>query len=299
LFIQGDYLMNIISIFAVAIVVFMTGYAIFLIYRYKDSLAIMAGMKIAMAIAVMTGFIAGYLMGMLNGDLFLSSGIGMITGFIVGILAGQPKGIIAMLDGAVSGFIGGVIGAILGIFLIIESPYIMLGVILILYIIILGIVILFIKVETDEKLSFDTKAISPFAIISAGVVLLSLFMFLYSSDYIKISSSETTNQANTNKSEQITKIDVTKDAAPKVKMEVTPTGYTPNEIHVKKGVPVILEIHNPLKDSCLSTFIIPDFNINENLKVNETTKVTFTPSETGEYTFSCGMNMYGGKIIVE
>jgi heme/copper-type cytochrome/quinol oxidase subunit 2 len=297
--------MNIISIFAIAVVLCMTGYALFLIYRHKDSLAIMAGMKIAMAIAVMTGFITGYLIGMLNGDLFLSSGMGMITGFIIGILAGQPKGIIAMLDGAVSGFIGGIIGALLGIFLIIESPYIMLGIILILYIIILGIVILFIKVETDVSLSFDTKAISPFAIISAGVVFISLFMFLYSSDYIKISSSETTaqtktNEANANKSEQITKIDVTKDTAPKIKMEVTPTGYTPNEIHVKKGVPVVLEIHNPLKDSCLSTFTMPDFNINNvNLAVNETTKLTFTPSKTGEYTFSCGMNMYGGKIIVE
>jgi len=82
-------------------------------------------------------------------------------------------------------------------------------------------------------------------------------------------------------------------------MEVTPTGYSPNVIRVKKGVKVELEIHNPLENSCLSTLSMPDFNINNvNLKVGTTT-LTFTPSNMGEYTFSCGMNMFHGKIIVE
>ncbi len=82
-------------------------------------------------------------------------------------------------------------------------------------------------------------------------------------------------------------------------MEVTPTGYSPNVIRVKKGVQVELEIHNPLENSCLSTLSMPDFNINNvNLKVGTTT-LTFTPSSMGEYTFSCGMNMFNGKIIVE
>jgi glucan phosphoethanolaminetransferase (alkaline phosphatase superfamily) len=298
LFLQGDNQMNLISILSIAVVVCLTSYTIFQIYRHKDHLAMIAGMKIAMTLSVMTGLVAGFLMSVLHGDLFLSSGIGMITGLIVGILAGQPKGIIAILDGAVSGVISGIVGALFGVFLAIESPYMMLGIILVLYLIIIGFVILYIKVETNEKLSFDPKAISPFSIISAGVVLISLFLFLYSSDYVKLANSESTSE--TNQSEKISEISVINDPAPKIKIEVTPTGYTPNLIHVKKGVPVVLEIHNPLKDSCLSTFTMPAFNINNvNLKVNDTTKLTFTPTETGEFKFSCGMNMYGGKIIVE
>ncbi|WML44126.1 cupredoxin domain-containing protein [Neobacillus sp. PS3-40] len=297
--------MNILSIITIAVVVLMTGYSIFLVHQHKNILNTMSGMMIAMAVAMMTGLLSGYFVGILSVDMFLAVGVGIITGFILGFLTGQPIGIIPVLIGALSGLMSGIIGAILGSFLVIESPFIMLGILLGLFIIIMGFVILFIKVEANEKLTLDTASISPFTILSVGIVLISLLLFLYSSDFIKITDTQTTSQAQTNGATEtteapVTELDVTKESAPKIKMDVTPTGYTPNLIHVKKGVPVILEIQNPLKDSCLSTFKMPDFNINNvDLKVNETTKLTFTPSKAGEYSFSCGMNMFGGKIIVE
>lgn len=305
--------MNIISIITIVIVGLMSGYSIFLVNQHKNKFTTLHGIIIAMTVAAMTGFVSGDLVGILSEDLFLSCGIGIIIGFITGFLAGQPIGIMPILSGSVSGLISGVMGAVLGISIKSENPFLMLIIILVFYVIVLGLVILFSFVETNEKLTIDTQAISPFVVISAGVVCLSLFLFLYSSDIIKVSSPTATAQAqeneiasNTNTTNSTkntvnkdTEVDVTKETSPTIKMEVTATGYSPNIIKVKKGEPVKIEVHNPLENSCLSTFNMPDFDINNvNLKVG-TTNLSFTPTASGEYTFSCGMNMFGGKIIVE
>ncbi len=92
----------------------------------------------------------------------------------------------------------GVIGAILGVSINTENPFIFLIILLVFYVIILGFVILFIHVEANEKLILDTQTISPFVILSAGIVLLSVFLFLYSSDIIKVSNTAATAQAQEN-----------------------------------------------------------------------------------------------------
>ncbi len=301
--------MNTISIITIGAVGLLSGYAIFLVNQQKHKFSSLPGMVIATAIGTITGLIGGYLTGVLSEDLFLASGIGTIVGFMFGFLTGQPSGILPILSGSVSGLMSGIVGAVFGISLKSQNPFLMLVILLVFYVIILGFVILFIKVESNEKLALDTQALSPFVIISAGVVLLSMFLFLYSSDIIKAPSltaaaqaqetqtADSNNQRNSASADTV--LDVTKKTAPVIKMEVTPTGYTPNVIHVKKGVPVKLDIHNPLENSCLSTLNMPDFNLNNiNLKVG-TTNLSFTPSAAGEYTFSCGMDMYKGKIIVE
>jgi heme/copper-type cytochrome/quinol oxidase subunit 2 len=302
--------MNTISIITIAAVGIMSGYATYLINQQKNKLSILHGIVIAAAVGTITGLIGGYLTGVLSEDAFLASGVGTIIGFILGFLAGQPNGILSILSGSVSGLMGGVAGALFGISLKDQNPFLMLVILLIFYVIILAFVILFIKVETNEQFTLDTQAFSPFVTISAGVVLLSMFLFLYSSDIIKApsttASAQTQETTQTNGSDDQgktaspdTELDVTKETAPTVKMEVTPTGYSPNVIHVKKGVPVKLEVHNPLENSCLSTLNMPDFGLsNINLKTG-TTNLSFTPSAEGEYTFSCGMNMFKGKIIVE
>lgn len=294
--------MNIISIITVVVLFIMTSYSVYLVHREKSKLTNMSGMMISMAVAMMTGLLSGFLIGVYTGDMFLSSGVSMIIGFIIGFLAGQPIGLMAILDGAVAGLISGLMGALLGVMLQLTAPAIMLSILLVLYVVILGLVILFILVETNDTLTLDTKGISPFAILSAGVIMVTLFLFLYSSDFVKIPAGTTSaaqTQTTNTQSAAKTEVDVTKESTPKIKMNVTPTGYTPNVIRVKKGIPVELDINNPLEDSCLSTFTMPDFNINNvNLKVGTTT-LSFTPDKTGEYTFSCGMKMYKGLVIVE
>ncbi|WP_419888041.1 cupredoxin domain-containing protein [Neobacillus niacini] len=292
--------MYVLSIFTIVIMSVLTGCSILLLHRKKNKLASLSGTIVVIVLTMMGGLLAGYISGILSGELFFPVGLGTLIGFVLGFIAGQPVGMLAILSGSVSGIVSGMIGALLGAILQFDNPTIMLGILLGLYVIILGLVILFIIVDTNGKLSLDTQGISPFNIFSAGLVLIALFLFLYSSDLVKIpGEAEAAQTQETNTPPAKTELDITGETNPKIDMMITPTGYSPNVIRVKKGVQVELNITNPGDNSCFSTFMMPDFDLNNiNLKAG-TTNLTFTPDKEGEYTFTCGMNMFKGTVIVE
>jgi plastocyanin domain-containing protein len=76
-------------------------------------------------------------------------------------------------------------------------------------------------------------------------------------------------------------------------------GYSPDVIVVEKGRPVRLEFYRDETASCSDTVVFGDFGISRPLPAFKTTAVEFTPDKTGEFTFTCGMNMLRGKLIVE
>ena len=49
--------------------------------------------------------------------------------------------------------------------------------------------------------------------------------------------------------------------------------------------------------SCLEQVLLPDFNKALDLALNQTNSVEIVPEKSGEYAFTCGMNMYRGMII--
>lgn len=80
---------------------------------------------------------------------------------------------------------------------------------------------------------------------------------------------------------------------------VTASGYYPNFVRVRKGMPVTITLIGKDAYSCASAFRIPSLGIGVNLKsANDVQKITFTPTETGEIPFSCSMGMYTGIIEV-
>lgn len=76
-------------------------------------------------------------------------------------------------------------------------------------------------------------------------------------------------------------------------------GYSPDTIVVKKDVPVRLNFYRDETNSCSEQIVFGDFGISKNLPSFKTTKIEFTPDKTGEFTFTCGMNMLRGKLIVQ
>ncbi len=76
-------------------------------------------------------------------------------------------------------------------------------------------------------------------------------------------------------------------------------GYTPDRIEVAAGEPVRLNFYRKDPSGCLEQVLLPDFNKALNLALNEITSVEIVPEKPGEYTFTCGMNMYRGVIKVE
>lgn len=76
-------------------------------------------------------------------------------------------------------------------------------------------------------------------------------------------------------------------------------GYAPDVIAVKAGQPVRLDFYRDETASCSEQVVFRDFGVIRDLPAYETTPVEFTPEEPGEYTFTCGMNMMRGKLVVE
>lgn len=76
-------------------------------------------------------------------------------------------------------------------------------------------------------------------------------------------------------------------------------GYSPDVIVVQEGLPVRLDFYRDETASCSEQVILGDFGIARHLPAFQTTSIELTPQQAGEFTFTCGMNMIRGKIIVE
>lgn len=75
-------------------------------------------------------------------------------------------------------------------------------------------------------------------------------------------------------------------------------GYQPDIISVPKGKTISLNFYRTDPSSCLEEVVLADFKIRQYLPLNQKTIIEFTPDKTGEFNFSCGMNMFHGKIRV-
>ena len=75
-------------------------------------------------------------------------------------------------------------------------------------------------------------------------------------------------------------------------------GYSPDVIAVKRGRPVRLNFYRDETASCSEQVLFGDFGIARDLPAFKTTPIEFTAETPGEFTFTCGMNMMRGKLVV-
>ncbi len=76
-------------------------------------------------------------------------------------------------------------------------------------------------------------------------------------------------------------------------------GYQPAAIVVKAGQPVRLNFTRREASTCGEEVVIPGFGKRAHLPEDQTVAVELTPERPGEYEFTCGMNMYRGKLIAQ
>lgn len=76
-------------------------------------------------------------------------------------------------------------------------------------------------------------------------------------------------------------------------------GYSPEIISIEKGKTTVLNFIRKDPSSCLEEVVLSDFGIRKKLPLNEKIAIEITPQKKGEFTYSCGMNMFHGKIIVK
>ncbi len=91
---------------------------------------------------------------------------------------------------------------------------------------------------------------------------------------------------------------VTESGVQEIKVTVK-GGYSPDVIVVKEGVPVRLDFYRDETASCSEQIVFGDLRIARDLPAFKTTPIEFTPDKAGEFTFTCGMNMMRGKLVVE
>ncbi|RHW45438.1 cupredoxin domain-containing protein [Bombilactobacillus bombi] len=76
-------------------------------------------------------------------------------------------------------------------------------------------------------------------------------------------------------------------------------GYKPETVMLKKGIPAQVTFKRRDPSSCLERVVFPDLGINEFLPEQADHPITIDTSQTAEYDYACGMNMFHGKVIVK
>jgi plastocyanin domain-containing protein len=76
-------------------------------------------------------------------------------------------------------------------------------------------------------------------------------------------------------------------------------GYQPAAIQVQAGQPVRLNFTRREASTCGEEVIFPDFGKRVHLPENQTISLEVVPDKPGEYEFTCGMNMYRGKLVAQ
>ena len=80
--------------------------------------------------------------------------------------------------------------------------------------------------------------------------------------------------------------------APKViKLTAKKFEYSPSEITVKKGEPVVIEVSS---EDVKHGFTLPDFGVRTDIKPGSVNRISFTPDKAGHFAFACDVFCGGG-----
>ena len=117
-------------------------------------------------------------------------------------------------------------------------------------------------------------------VIAGGVALIALVLWYFFGERDAVAATET------------------EGGVQEIKITVK-GGYSPDVVVVKQGRPVRLDFYRDETASCSEQVVFGDFGIARDLPAYRSTAVEFTPKKPGEFTWTCGMNMLRGKLVVE
>jgi hypothetical protein len=83
------------------------------------------------------------------------------------------------------------------------------------------------------------------------------------------------------------------------KIVVNEQGFEPAKVALRAGMPARLTFVRTTDKTCGTEVVFPSLNIKRALPLNEPVAIEFTPAESGEVAFACGMNMFRGTVVVQ
>lgn len=84
-----------------------------------------------------------------------------------------------------------------------------------------------------------------------------------------------------------------------VTLWVTSDGFVPASVHVPGDKPVHLTVTRKTEKTCATELVMPAYDIDQELPLNEAVDIRFTPKASGTVSYACGMDMLKGEIIVD
>lgn len=76
-------------------------------------------------------------------------------------------------------------------------------------------------------------------------------------------------------------------------------GYQPEVVNLKQGIPAEITFTRTKEQGCLDVVHSKDLNFEKQLPLNVAQTVNIDTDKTGEFNFSCGMDMFGGKVVIK
>lgn len=75
-------------------------------------------------------------------------------------------------------------------------------------------------------------------------------------------------------------------------------GYDPQVVHLQQGVPAELTFTRTNTQGCLDVVHSVALGFSTKLPLNQAQTVTVPTDQSGEFEFSCGMDMFHGKVVI-
>jgi len=95
---------------------------------------------------------------------------------------------------------------------------------------------------------------------------------------------------------------LTAGARPRIQkftVKITERGFEPVSLTLRRGVQARITFLRTTDQTCAKEIVLRDFGIKRDLPLNQPVVITLTPNKKGEFSFTCGMNMMRGKLIVQ
>jgi plastocyanin domain-containing protein len=83
-----------------------------------------------------------------------------------------------------------------------------------------------------------------------------------------------------------------------VRIVVDGKGYTPASVQGQKGTPLTLEFLRTTDKTCGEKVVFPELKIEKDLPLNTPVAINVPADSARSLTFTCGMAMYKGSVVV-
>lgn len=83
------------------------------------------------------------------------------------------------------------------------------------------------------------------------------------------------------------------------RVKITERGFEPYVLKFRRGVRARITFLRTTDATCAKEVVFPELGIKRELPLNQPVAITLTPSKKGELSFTCGMNMMRGSLIVQ